>query len=71
VDAAFAETAEAERALEAARRRLPALLRADGARAARRLHDYLLRRGYPPSVVESVVRRLLADRLREAESGGV
>jgi len=44
--AAFEEASEAERCLEAGRRRLPALLRRDGERAAPRLRDYLLRRGY-------------------------
>jgi regulatory protein len=46
VAAAFEEAPEAERCLEAGRRRLPALLRRDGGRAAPRLRDYLLRRGY-------------------------
>jgi regulatory protein len=58
VEAAFAETGEAERAFEAARRRLPALLRSAPARAPMRLRDHLLRRGYPADVVARVVRRL-------------
>jgi SOS response regulatory protein OraA/RecX len=53
---------EAERALEAARRRLPGLLRGSGSRAAARLADHLLRRGYPASAVRRAVRTVLADR---------
>jgi len=45
VGAAFEETAELDRALEAARRRLPGLLRTGPGRAPARLRDYLLRRG--------------------------
>lgn len=56
---AFAETGEEERALAAARRRLPALQRKNADRAALRLRDYLLRRGYPGDVVRRVLRRLL------------
>jgi SOS response regulatory protein OraA/RecX len=65
VDAAVAEAAirealspetELARALEAARRRLPALVK----RAPARLRDYLLRRGYPAGVVTRVVRTLCA-----------
>ena len=56
---AFAETGEEERALAAARRRLPALQRKNADRAALRLRDYLLRRGYPADVVRRVLRRLL------------
>ena len=51
VAAAFEEATEAERCLEAGRRRLPALLRSGPERAAPRLRDYLVRRGYPPSLV--------------------
>ncbi|OGK82233.1 MAG: hypothetical protein A2050_11835 [Candidatus Rokubacteria bacterium GWA2_73_35] len=47
------------RARAAARRRLPALARARPERAAARLRDHLLRRGYAPSVVARVVRELL------------
>ena len=60
--AAFEEAPEAERCLEAGRRRLPALLRRDGARAAPRLRDYLLRRGYPPSQVMRTVAALTGAR---------
>ena len=49
--AAFEEAPEAERCLEAGRRRLPALLRSGPERAAPRLRDYLVRRGYPPALV--------------------
>lgn len=56
---AFAESGEEERALEAARRRLPALRRRNPGRAAPKLRDYLLRRGYPGDVVRRVLRHLL------------
>ena len=56
---AFAEGGEEERALEAARRRLPALRRQSVDRAASKLRDYLLRRGYPADVVRGILRRLL------------
>ena len=56
---AFRETDEEGRALEAARRRLPALTRKNAERAPVRLRDYLLRRGYPADVVGRVLRRLL------------
>ena len=58
VGLAFGEGEEAVRALEAARRRLPALAKRNPGRAPRRLRDFLLRRGYPAGVVNSVVRRL-------------
>src|SRR5262249_6986486 len=56
IDAALArDDADAlERARAVARRRLPALRRADPARAAPRLRDHLLRRGHDPSVVARV-----------------
>jgi regulatory protein len=71
--AAFEEVSEAERALEAGRRRLPALRGQEAARAAARLRDHLLRRGYPRRVVVDVVKTLLADRLPAAarEDDGV
>jgi SOS response regulatory protein OraA/RecX len=62
IAAAFEEVAEGDRALEAARRRLPGLLRGPAARAPARLADYLLRRGYPTSAVRLAVRTLLAER---------
>ncbi|HEY7202908.1 MAG TPA: regulatory protein RecX [Methylomirabilota bacterium] len=63
IAAAFEEIGESERALEAARRRLPALLRGrQAARASARLTDYLLRRGYPASAVRHAVSTLLAGR---------
>jgi regulatory protein len=68
VESAFAEVPEGERALEAARRRLPALRRTRPDRAAARLHDYLIRRGYPASAVRAAVTAvlgpLLGSRLR-------
>ena len=42
-----------------ARRRLPALARAAPAKAAARLRDHLLRRGFPGGVVAQVVRETL------------
>jgi regulatory protein len=56
---AFRDASEDERALEAARRRLPALRRKNAERAPARLRDYLLRRGYPADVVGRALRRLL------------
>jgi regulatory protein len=47
---------ELERARAVARRRLPALQRADRARAAGRLRDHLLRRGFAAPMVARVVR---------------
>jgi len=63
VDAALAAQGddELERARAVARRRLPALQRADRTRAAARLRDHLVRRGYSTAVVARVVR----------ESGGL
>jgi regulatory protein len=48
-----------ERASALARRRLPVLRRTAGPRAASRLRDYLLRRGFAGSVVARVVRDAL------------
>ena len=59
VTSAFAEVPERERALEAGRRRLPALRRGRAERLPARLRDYLLRRGYPPGVTFGVVTELL------------
>ncbi|OLC38984.1 MAG: hypothetical protein AUH81_02915 [Candidatus Rokubacteria bacterium 13_1_40CM_4_69_5] len=53
--------ADRERARALARRRLPALRRAHPERAARRLRDYLLRRGYPARVVAGVLREVLGE----------
>jgi regulatory protein len=61
IAAAFEEVGEADRALQAGRRRLPALRRGPPARVPARLADYLLRRGYPASAVRHVVRTLLAE----------
>lgn len=63
---AFSDTPEEVRALEAARRRLPALSRRSAPRVPARLLDYLLRRGYPAEVARSVVRRLC--KVEEGES---
>ena len=63
IAAAFEEIGETERALESARRRLPALLRGrQASRASTRLAEYLLRRGYPAAAVRHAVSTLLADR---------
>jgi len=51
--------ADLERAREVGRRRLPALRRGHTDRAAGRLRDYLLRRGFDGAVVGRVVRELL------------
>lgn len=59
VESAFAEVPERERALDAARRRLPALRRTRPDRAAVRLRDYLLRRGYPASAVRAAITAVL------------
>jgi regulatory protein len=62
IDAALGELTTA-RTLEGARavaaRRLPALSRVDPRRAATRLRDHLLRRGYSAGVVARVVRDVL------------
>jgi regulatory protein len=70
VEAAFEAGSELERALEAGRRRLPALSRAAPDRAPARLCGHLLRRGYPPSIVREVVRRLIGADLDEALAEG-
>jgi len=62
VASAFEEAPEALRCLEAGRRRLPALLRAGLPRAAPRLRDYLVRRGYPLAVVMRTVAALTGTR---------
>jgi len=54
-------------ALRAARRRLRALGRIDPQRRARRLRDYLGRRGFDRSAVESALARLAEDELSEGE----
>jgi regulatory protein len=51
--------ADLERARAIARRRLPALRSARGERAAGRLRDHLLRRGFAGGLVARVVRELL------------
>jgi regulatory protein len=59
IDAALGELdreAALEQARAVARRRLPALRRAGADKAAARLRDHLLRRGYAGSVVARVVR---------------
>jgi regulatory protein len=70
VAAAFAEGPEAERCLEAGRRRFPALLRRGSERAPSRLRDYLLRRGYPPSAVMRTVTALTGARPDEPDETG-
>jgi regulatory protein len=70
IDAAFAQAPEQERALQAARRRLPALRRAAPDRVPARLFGYLLRRGYPPSIVRQVVKQLIGTDLGEAPDDG-
>jgi regulatory protein len=48
-----------EEARRVARRRLPALRRAEPVKAAARLRDYLLRRGFAGGIVAQVVRETL------------
>lgn len=52
-------SAELERARQAARRRLPSLRHAPAERAAARLRDHLLRRGFEAATAVQVVRELL------------
>jgi regulatory protein len=66
IASAFEDTSERERALEAGRRRLPALRRGRAERLPARLRDYLLRRGYPAGVTRAVVGELLGAREDEA-----
>jgi regulatory protein len=66
IEAAFEESSELDRALEAGRRRLPTLLRAAPDRAPARLTGYLLRRGYPSALVRRVVARLIGGEAGEA-----
>jgi regulatory protein len=56
---------ELERVLAVARRRLDAVQRAAPDRAARRLRDYLLRRGYAAPVVAQVVRECAGSQFDE------
>ena len=64
----LAGDAQLERARMAARRRLAALARVEPARAATRLRDHLLRRGFSGSTVARVVREVLAGREDGAEA---
>jgi regulatory protein len=62
IDAALAHVDAADALAHAraiARRRLPALRRASAERAASRLRDHLLRRGYAGGIVARVVRECL------------
>ncbi len=70
VEAAFEEASELDRALEAGRRRLPALQRATPDRVPARLASYLLRRGYPGHLVRRVVRQLIGAELGESSDDG-
>ncbi len=70
IDAAFEEASELERALEAGQRRLTALRSGSPERVSSRLAAYLLRRGYPGSLVRRVVRRLTGADLGEEAEGG-
>lgn len=69
IAAAFAEVPELSRAVEAGRRRLPALLRQRPERAPARLRDHLLRRGYPAAAVAAALRELLGVHAETAEAG--
>jgi len=70
IESAFAEASELDRALEAGRRRLPALARRGPERVPARLAGYLLRRGYPAPVVRLAVKRLIGDDLGEVPETG-
>jgi regulatory protein len=65
IDRAFAETSELSRAQLAAARRLAILGRRAPDQAARRLHDYLRRRGYSGDVVRQVLRALCREAVPE------
>ncbi len=65
IHAAFEEGSEQDRALEAGRRRLPALRGGALDRVPARLANHLLRRGYPPSIVRQAVKRLMGADLGE------
>jgi regulatory protein len=65
LERAFADTDELTRARVAAERRLTSLRRRAPDQAARRLHDYLRRRGYPGDVVRRVLRELCGDAVPE------
>lgn len=53
---------QAELAAEAARRRLPRLAREEPAARRRKLAEFLMRRGFDPSVVAETVRSVLEDQ---------
>ena len=65
IDRAFEDTSELARAQLAAVRRLATLRRHAPDQVARRLHDYLRRRGYPGDVVRQVLRTLCRDAALE------
>ena len=56
--AALSPETSLDRARALARRRLPVITRARPERAAARLSEYLMRRGYAPGIVARVVREL-------------
>ena len=63
IDRAFEDTPELARTQVAAVRRLAILGRRSPDQAARRLHDYLRRRGYSGDVVRQVLRALCRDTI--------
>jgi regulatory protein len=65
IDGAFEDTSELARAQLAGVRRLATLRRHAPEQVARRLHDYLRRRGYPGDVVRQVLRTLCRDTAPE------
>jgi regulatory protein len=68
VEAALAgvsDDRELERARTVARRRLPALLRSDRAKAAARLRDHLLRRGFAAPLAARVVRECVGHAVED------
>ena len=65
VERAFQDTSELSRAQVAAVKRLAILRRRAPDQAARRLHDYLRRRGYPGDVVRDVLRALCREAVSD------
>lgn len=63
----FGEVSEEAQAFEVARRRFPVLLKRDPRKAAARLRDHLLRRGFSSDVVGAVLRRCCGAEIPDTE----